>query len=293
MHALGLTIEPPLHSAVAAMGVDASGRDDVIAALQLLVPNNGEFIAKIGGKPLRVWRDAEGKAHAAEYIEPKAAPAEKTGRGLKTSATILSVVPKDHVKAAADAAERRSAAKSDRRSTTTKPPMTTRRSRPNDGGIAHIGRGRGRRLRTVDIARSHRHAVAAHLAVGARRRLVPGRRRRLRLALGEHVERQLGLAHALAALRQAQYRAGARHGAHASRDHDARDPRSDRFMRTHHVDHGNGQSLDNRRDNLSWVTNRQNAANRRPRAKIPSLDSIVRQLVAGLGALPESPEVPF
>lgn len=71
------------------------------------------------------------------------------------------------------------------------------------------------------------------------------------------------------------------------------DPRSDRFMRTHHVDHGNGQSLDNRRDNLSWVTNRQNAANRRPRAKIPSLDSIVRQLVAGLGALPESPEVPF
>lgn len=111
MHALGLTIEPPLHSAVAAMGVDASGRDDVIAALQLLVPNNGEFIAKIGGKPLRVWRDAEGKAHAAEYIEPKAAPAEKTGRGLKTSATILSVVPKDHVKAAADAAERRSAAK--------------------------------------------------------------------------------------------------------------------------------------------------------------------------------------
>lgn len=111
MHALGLAIEPPLHSAVAAMGIDATGRDDVIAALQLLVPNNGEFIAKIGGKPLRIWRDAEGTAHAAEYIEPKPVPAEKPGRGLKPSATILSVVPKDHVKAAADAAEQRSKAK--------------------------------------------------------------------------------------------------------------------------------------------------------------------------------------
>lgn len=114
MHALGMAADPLLHSAVAAMSVDAASRDDVISALQLLVPNSGEFIAKIGGKPLRIWRDADGVAHAAEYIEPKSAPAEKTGRSLKPSATILSVVPKDHVKAAADAAERRSKAKRSR-----------------------------------------------------------------------------------------------------------------------------------------------------------------------------------
>lgn len=107
MHAIGMTTEPPLHSAVAAMSVDAASRDDVISALQLLVPNNGEIIAKIGGKPLRIWRDIDGTAHAAEYIEPKPAP-EKSGRSLKTSATILSVVPKDRIKSAADAAERRS-----------------------------------------------------------------------------------------------------------------------------------------------------------------------------------------
>lgn len=71
------------------------------------------------------------------------------------------------------------------------------------------------------------------------------------------------------------------------------DPRSPRFMRSHHVDHGNGQTLDNRRDNLDWVTNRQNAGNRRPRGQIPSLDSIVRQLIAELGTLPQLAEVPF
>lgn len=70
------------------------------------------------------------------------------------------------------------------------------------------------------------------------------------------------------------------------------DPRSERFMSTHPVDHDNGQTLDNRRTNLCWVTNRQNAQNRRPRHKIPSLDEIVRDLVGSLG-LPQIEEVPF
>lgn len=71
------------------------------------------------------------------------------------------------------------------------------------------------------------------------------------------------------------------------------DPRSDRFMRTHHVDHGNGQTLDNRRDNLAWVTNRQNAANRRPRAQIPSVAAIALELLMARGVAAQSPEVPF
>lgn len=111
MAAIGMTVDPPLHAAVAAMGVDTAARDDVIAALQLLVPTNGEIIAKVGGKPLRIWRDESGTAHAAEYIEPKVAPSEKSGRALKKSAAVLSLVPKDHVKATADAAERRAAEK--------------------------------------------------------------------------------------------------------------------------------------------------------------------------------------
>ncbi|MBN8972942.1 MAG: DUF2312 domain-containing protein [Rhizobiales bacterium] len=114
MAVIGMTVDPPLHAAVAAMGIDTAARDDIIAALQLLVPTNGEIIAKVGGKPLRIWRDEAGTAHAAEYIEPKMAPAEKSGRSLKKPAAVLSLVPKDHIKAAADAAERRAADKARR-----------------------------------------------------------------------------------------------------------------------------------------------------------------------------------
>jgi hypothetical protein len=71
------------------------------------------------------------------------------------------------------------------------------------------------------------------------------------------------------------------------------DPRDERFMAGHPVDHGNGQTLDNRRANLAWVTKAQNLANRHPRGSIRSLDEIVRDLVASLGPRPQLAEVPF
>jgi hypothetical protein len=71
------------------------------------------------------------------------------------------------------------------------------------------------------------------------------------------------------------------------------DPRSEQFMATHPVDHGNGQTLDNRKANLDWVSKAANIANRHPRNEIPSLDSIVLELLAGLGPRPETEEIPF
>jgi len=71
------------------------------------------------------------------------------------------------------------------------------------------------------------------------------------------------------------------------------EPRDDAFIAAHPVDHNNGQTLDNRRANLAWVTKAQNLANRHPRGSIPSLDEIVRDLVASLGQRPELQEVPF
>jgi uncharacterized protein (UPF0335 family) len=108
MQAVGMLPERPLALAVGALATDGLGRDQVVDAFKQLVPVGGEIIVKVGGDPLRIWRDVEGTARVELYVEPAAPLPEKTGRGLKpSSATVLSIVPADPIKAAADRAERR------------------------------------------------------------------------------------------------------------------------------------------------------------------------------------------
>ena len=71
------------------------------------------------------------------------------------------------------------------------------------------------------------------------------------------------------------------------------DPRDETFMRKHIVDHGNGQTLDNRKANLAWGSHQTNNRNRRPRGQAPSLDAIVLELLTTLGPRSELQEVPF
>lgn len=116
MAELGMTPEAPLPSMVRALGVDVLAREQVIDVLSSLIPNNGEIIARVGGDPMRLWRDEEGRAYAEVYVPPAATPKEKTGHALKTPATVLTMVPggklatSEDVKRKADAAEKRSQA---------------------------------------------------------------------------------------------------------------------------------------------------------------------------------------
>lgn len=114
MHAVGMASETPLFKSVGAMSVDRAAREQVIDAFKTLVPDAGEIIVKMGGNPIRLWRDDKGKAHAEDYREPEAKPPpEKTGKALKKGAAVLKMVPggkdeADRVKDIADRAEERS-----------------------------------------------------------------------------------------------------------------------------------------------------------------------------------------
>lgn len=102
LHAIGMAKDAPLFRAVGLMSVDTAARDQVIDAVKLLVPNNGEFILKIGGNPVRVWRDEEGNAHAEDWKEPKR---RGSGGGAPRGARPPSATQLDVPECSADEAE--------------------------------------------------------------------------------------------------------------------------------------------------------------------------------------------
>lgn len=121
MHAIGMADEaPPLFAALEKAGADLAKREEAIEFMKSIVPPSGEFIVKIGGSPIRIWRDAEGDAQAEDAT---VAPPPKKSRAADDDDDVTSsyppsgaarTVPKSHIDEVVARAEASAKAKRER-----------------------------------------------------------------------------------------------------------------------------------------------------------------------------------
>ncbi len=72
LHALGMDTEPPAHRIAAVMDIDRTSREQVLEAFMKAVPDTGDIIVRIGGEPVRLWRDKDGDAQQEPWAAPSA-----------------------------------------------------------------------------------------------------------------------------------------------------------------------------------------------------------------------------
>lgn len=75
-HAVGLGNEPALYKQLQAAAEDAASSGKLVDLFKLLAPQRGDFIMRVGDKPMRFWRDKDGNAQAEPWNEPKRGAAE-------------------------------------------------------------------------------------------------------------------------------------------------------------------------------------------------------------------------
>ncbi|WP_438278105.1 GapR family DNA-binding domain-containing protein [Nitrobacter sp.] len=69
MHAMGMAEEPPLFRAMQKMAEDELSREKLIEHFKLMCPPKGEVIVKVGGDPVRIYRDLDGRPQAEPYVD--------------------------------------------------------------------------------------------------------------------------------------------------------------------------------------------------------------------------------
>lgn len=91
-HALGMDEEPPLFRALSEMAKDTLARGDLLENFKQLAPSEGDIILRMGGKPVRIWRDKDGIAHIEPYVE-KARRAPGAAKGTSPPGRAAREVP--------------------------------------------------------------------------------------------------------------------------------------------------------------------------------------------------------
>lgn len=81
-HAIGEEDEPPLFRAISRMAKDTLSREALLDSFKALAPTEGDIILRVGGEPVRIFRDKDGEAHVEPFVEAK--PARPAGRAPTT-----------------------------------------------------------------------------------------------------------------------------------------------------------------------------------------------------------------
>lgn len=83
LHAIGMDEEPPLFRLMGAMAKDAATREQLIAKFKEFAPAEGDIVLRMGGEPVRLYRDKAGDVHVEPFVEKvsrRDAPAAPMGR---------------------------------------------------------------------------------------------------------------------------------------------------------------------------------------------------------------------
>lgn len=69
LHAMGMAEEPPLFRTMQKMAEDELTREKLIEHFKAMCPPKGEIVIKVGGDPIRIFRDLDGKPRAESVVE--------------------------------------------------------------------------------------------------------------------------------------------------------------------------------------------------------------------------------
>jgi len=70
-HAMGMDEEPPLFRMLSAMAEDVVSREALLESMKQLAPSEGDIILRVGGEPVRIYRDHTGTPQVEPYEEKK------------------------------------------------------------------------------------------------------------------------------------------------------------------------------------------------------------------------------
>lgn len=93
MHAMDMDDEPPIHRAIAALAVAGVGREQLIESFKALCPATGDVILRVGGQPIRIFRDSDGEPAVEPYVDAinRERPSQSTSMAGKSSRVVPDV----------------------------------------------------------------------------------------------------------------------------------------------------------------------------------------------------------